>query len=136
MTSKKAKCGIHSKCFCDTKHDSPQCDECILVKHRKEPLYIFKNGHRLKRCARCGEYKPMNEFYLTNNRYYSWCKDCGNSYAREYSKRCRKHYTIGHKEHGKKTFITVDSPTKMLKLVRKYIIEGNETLIEIKCHKQ
>lgn len=126
-----AKCGIHSKCFCDTKHDAPQCDDCILVKHRSK-LYIFKNGYKLKKCPRCGEYKRLDEFYLTHGRWYSWCKTCGNNYAKEYTKNSRKHYIIGHKENGKKVFVQTNSPTEMIKHVRKYIVEGNEITIEIK----
>lgn len=130
---KMAKCGIHGKCFCDTKHDAPQCDECILVKHRKEPLYKFVNGHKLKRCPRCGQYKPLNEFYLTKGRWFSWCRTCGNEYSRNYKANSRKHYMIGHKDKkGNKIFTYVDSPSKMLKYVNKYIVEGNEIVIEIK----
>ena len=95
--AKLAKCGIHSKSFCDTKHDAPQCTNCILVKHYGK-RYIFKNGYKLKRCPHCGEYKQLHEFYLTNGRYYSWCKKCGNEYNQAYSKKNRKHYMICYKK--------------------------------------
>lgn len=132
--TKLAKCNINTLSFCRTKHDSPQCDECIFVK-RRDP-YKWVNGQKLKKCPRCGEYKTLDEFRLTSDssgrKYRSWCKKCMNEYCRAYSAHSRKHYMIGHKENGKKTFIKVDSPAKMLKLVRKYIVEGNEIIIEIK----
>lgn len=131
---KLAKCGIHSLSFCRTKHDSPQCESCIFVKRRAP--YKWVNGYKLKKCPHCEQYKRLDEFKLrsdgTGRKYRSWCKSCMNDYCRKYSANSRKHYMIGHKENGIKTFIHVDSPTKMLRLIRKYIIEGNETLIEIK----
>lgn len=127
-----AKCGIHSVSFCNNKHDSPQCDECILVRHRKEPLYKFINGYKLKRCPKCGEYKLLNEFYLTNGRYFSWCKKCSNEYGKEHNRANRKHYMIGHKVSGRKVFVKVDSSAKMLKFIREHMVIGNETFIEIK----
>ena len=39
---------------------------------------------------------------------------------------------IGHKINGKKEFIKVDSAVKMIKLVREYLINNNETIVEIK----
>ena len=129
--AKLAKCGIHSKSFCDTKHDAPQCTNCILVKHYGK-RYIFKNGYKLKRCPHCGEYKQLHEFYLTNGRYYSWCKKCGNEYNKANSKKNRKHYMICYKKDNKKQFIQVDSPAKMLKFIREHIVLSNGTFIEIK----
>lgn len=132
---KLAKCGIHSKCFCDTKHDASQCAECILVKHHGK-LYKFINGVKYKKCPRCGEYKPLLDFHISSNtsgrKYRSWCKSCMREYCRKYASDNRQHYMIGHKVNGAKTFVRVDSATKMLKYVRKYLVEDNETIVEIK----
>lgn len=35
-----------------------------------------------KTCSKCGEIKPIAEFYTTHNKY--WCKLCVNSYNREH----------------------------------------------------
>lgn len=79
-TSKRAKCGIHSLSFCNTKHDAPQCDNCLLVRHHKR--YIYQNGYKLKRCPHCGEYKRLTEYKVNSKGYTSWCYDCFKSYAR------------------------------------------------------
>lgn len=84
-----AKCNIHPEWFCKNKHDAPQCDNCVLVKHRKEPLYKWENGYKLKRCPKCGQYKLLTEYRLVSDRsgrkYRSWCKDCQKSYHHEHS---------------------------------------------------
>lgn len=133
---KLAKCDIHSLSFCNTKHDSPQCESCILVNHRKEPLYKFINGYKLKRCPHCGEYKMLNEFKLTSNssgrKYRSWCVECMREYSNVKRVESRKHYMISHKVNGKKAFLQVTSSVQMIKYVRKFMIENNETIIEIK----
>lgn len=129
-TPKKAKCGIHSLSFCNTKHDAPQCESCILVKHVKR--YIFIDGYKLKRCPKCGEYKHLDEFKKNSQGYTSWCYDCHKEYARNRHHLINKSFMIGHKVDGKKEFIRVDSSIKMLKLVRKYLVNNDETIVEIK----
>lgn len=130
-TPKKAKCGIHSLSFCNTKHDAPQCEECMLVKHR-DKIYIFKNGYKLKRCPHCGGYKRLDEFKKNSQGYLCWCYDCHKTYARNRHHLVDKSFMISHKVDGEKVFIKVDSAVKMIKLVREYLVNNNETIVEIK----
>lgn len=130
-TLKKAKCGIHGLSFCNTRHDAPQCDNCILVKRRPH-IYKFVNGHKLKRCPHCGEYKMLHEFKKNSNGHISWCYTCHKEYARNRQQLVKKSFMIGHKVDNKKVFVKVDSAVKMIKLVREYLVNNNETIVEIK----
>lgn len=129
--SKLAKCGIHSISFCNHKHDAPQCDNCILVKRRPH-MYKFINGYKLKRCPHCGEYKMLHEFKRNSKGHISWCYTCHKEYARNRHRLVNKSFMISHKVDGKKEFIKVDSAVKMIKLVREYLVNNNETIVEIK----
>lgn len=131
-THKLAKCGIHGLSFCNNKHDAPQCDECILVHHHKEPLYKFIKGVRYKQCPRCKEYKPLNEEYykVKAQRYPSWCINCMREHHYDYHKKNNKTFMIGHKVNGKISYLQVDSLSKLIKHVRQYV--ETSTIIEIK----
>ena len=128
---KLAKCGIHGLSFCNTKHDAPQCESCILVKHR-EKTYIFKNGHKLKYCPHCGEYKQLNEFKKNSQGYLCWCNSCRKEYARNRYQLVEKSFMITHKVNNKKEFVRTNNAVTMIKLVREYLVNNNESIIEIK----
>ena len=130
-TSKLAKCGIHSASFCNNKHDAPQCDNCILIK-RRDHLYKYVNGYKLKRCPKCGEYKMLHEFKLNSNGYKSWCYSCHKEYARNRHHLVNKSFMIGHKVNGKKVFVKTDNAIQMIKLIREYLINNDERIVEIK----
>ena len=74
-TPKKAKCDRHTLSFCNTKHDAPECTNCVLVQ-RRERLYKFVNGHKLKRCPQCGEYKMLHEFKVNSAGHRSCRPGC------------------------------------------------------------
>lgn len=130
-TPKKAKCNIHTLSFCNNKHDSPQCAECILVKHR-DKKYIYKDGHRYKLCPQCNQYKLLSEYYINAKGHYGWCKEC----HKEYKHICKydeQSFMISYKnENGMRKFIKVNSANKMIKLVKQHMIENNERFLEIK----
>ena len=125
-TSKLAKCGIHGLSFCNHKHDAPQCDNCTLVK-RRDHMYKFVNGHKLKRCPKCGEYKMLHEFKKNSEGYRSWCYTCHKEAARE------RHHTI------KQPFIlstnnnvqSIDNAVTLIKEIRKLLIDDRCTTITI-----
>lgn len=129
--SKLAKCGIHTLSFCNTKHDSPQCESCILVKHR-DKLYIYKNGYKLKRCPHCGEYKMLNEFKTNSQGNRSWCNNCHREYALLRYRTNRSTFMVGYKTSHKKEFIQIKSLTKTMKFVRQHLSDNMNSYIEIK----
>lgn len=129
-TPKKAKCGIHSLSFCNTKHDAPQCEECMLVKHR-DKKYIFKNGYKLKRCPHCGEYKRLDEFKKNSQGYLCWCYDCHKSYARDRHRIIKKTFMIGHKVNGIMSYTQVDNAVKMIKYIRQHMVNDNVSAVTI-----
>ena len=123
---KLAKCGIHGLSFCNHKHDAPQCDNCTLVK-RRDHMYKFVNGHKLKRCPKCGEYKMLHEFKVNSNGHRSWCYKCHKTYSRE------RHHVI------KQPFIlstnnnvqSIDNAVTLIKEIRKLLIDNKCTVITI-----
>lgn len=129
-TPKKAKCGIHSLSFCNTKHDAPQCTNCVLVQHR-ERLYKFVNGHKLKRCPQCGEYKMLHEFKVNSAGHRSWCYECHKTKARERHRLDKKQFMVGHRVGERKVHVSVKSVVELIKFIRK-CINNDERLIEIK----
>lgn len=131
-TPKKAKCGIHSLSFCNNKHDAPQCEDCILVKHNNH-LYKYINGKKYKYCPHCKQYYPMDMFYKNSQGHISWCINCKKEYAASYHRKNKKSFMIGYKDNnGMRKFIKVDSAGKMIKLVREHMINNNESVLEIK----
>lgn len=128
-TPKKAKCNTHSLSFCNNKHDAPQCESCILVKHVKR--YIFVDGYKLKRCPKCEKYKHLNEFKKNSQGYTSWCYDCHKTYARERHQLIKKTFMIGHKINGKMSYTQVDSAVKMIKYIRQHMVNDNVSNIVI-----
>lgn len=128
---KLAKCGIHSLSFCNTKHDSLQCESCILVKHR-DKLYTYKNGYKLKRCPHCGEYKTLSSFKTNTNGYRSWCTECHRIYARVRKQTNDKTFMIGYKTEHKKEFIQLDTLSKTIKFIKQHLSDNTNSYIEIK----
>lgn len=128
---KLAKCGIHSLSFCNTKHDAPQCQECILVKHRPN-LYKFVNGHKLKRCPHCGKYKMLHEYTPNTKGHRSWCDSCHQTYAALRNQINDKSFVIVYKIERKKEFIQFDTLSKTMKFVRQTLNDNENAHIEIK----
>lgn len=128
---KLAKCGIHGLSFCNTKHDAPQCTNCILVRHR-DHLYKYANGYKLKRCPHCEEYKMLNEFKPNSKGHRSWCNNCQKQYALARYQTNNKSFMIGYKEDNKKKFMRFDSSSKMIKFIKQHLIDNNNTYVEIK----
>lgn len=87
-----AKCGKYSGAHC--MHDWRDCEDCIkctLVKRHAQLLYKFIDGHKYKKCPRCGEYHPIEHFALNKMRQYSsWCDDCKKEYRRTYNRQQNK----------------------------------------------
>lgn len=130
--AKLAKCNIHSLSFCNNKHDAPQCDNCILVKHRPKKR-IIRDGVELIHCSRCNQYKPANHFRPDSNGYVSWCIDCKHEYGKAYYRLNAQSFIIGYKnKNGVRKFVKVDSAAKMIRRVRLHLIENNELYLEIK----
>ena len=126
-----AKCNMYSASFCKSKHDAEMCKDCILV-NRRDALYKFVNGHKLKRCPRCKEYKMLHEFEPNSKGHVSWCKKCKKNYSHIYRNTIDKKFMIGHKVDDKMIFTNVNSSSKMMRFVREHLIENNETIITIK----
>ena len=43
----------------------------------------------MKRCGRCGCFKPLGEFHRAGNARQAWCKECRRQYDAEYWSRTR-----------------------------------------------
>ena len=129
--AKLAKCGIHSLSFCNTKHDAQQCDNCILVKHR-DKLYKYQNGHKLKRCPHCGEYKMLHDFKPNTKGHRSWCNNCHQEYAALHNQINDKSFTIVYKIEHKKEFIQLNTLSKTMKFIKQILSDNENTYIEVK----
>ena len=128
--TKMAKCGLQKYSFCTHKHDLPMCETCVLIK-RHGKMYKYIQGKKLKKCPRCGEYKPMSEFRPNSNGYISWCYDCHKDNARERKRTDRKQFLVSHRIDERKVHIEIDSVVALIKFVRE-CVNNNERLIEIK----
>ena len=82
-----AKCGKTSLYVCQRKPNLPECKNCTLVR-RIYSNYKKVNGVHLKRCIKCGEWLPLDNFYKTWKK-----KDSGKVYLR-FSSKCMNCYKI------------------------------------------
>lgn len=70
------------------------------MSKRKE--HIFIDGVEYKHCSKCGEYKPLNEFVISNSNWdklQRTCKKCRRIYSHsEQRKQYDKQYRAEHRE--------------------------------------
>lgn len=76
------------------KANLPECDRCTLVR-RWYQSYVMIDRKPHKKCVKCGETKPLDEFYYNSTRrgeksykrYSSECKECTRKRMIEYHHR-------------------------------------------------
>ena len=133
-TPKLAKCGLYPNWKCGQKHDMPECTNCILVKHRTEPLYIWKNGFKLKRCPQCGKYKMLAEFKTSSKGHKSWCIECTKTNARNWYNTTKHTYSVCYKTNNTWKCTLLNSLPKAMKSARE-MFENGQRIVQIKLIK-
>lgn len=94
---------------------------------------------KMRTCKKCGETKPITEFYKHGDYYATQCKDCAREYSRDYTREHReerlkysKEYYHSHKEQAREYKRKWEEKNRGWKneCARKWSREHKEQLLE------